>query len=170
MLAATAGTDVPVFLEPAAPAGVDALLTALAGAPATGAKLRCGGVRADLFPTTAEVAHFVWACARARVPFKATAGLHHAVRHRDPDTGFTHHGCLNLLLAAARAATADPAAPAAPACVPQALRMTAPEALAGELAALPVSAADAARTLLVSYGSCSTRTPVSEAATLLDTV
>ena len=35
----------------------------------------------------------------ARLAFKCTAGLHHAVRHGDPTTGLTHHGFLNVLLA-----------------------------------------------------------------------
>ncbi|WNF00198.1 hypothetical protein PS467_35225 [Streptomyces luomodiensis] len=166
VLDATAGAGVPVFLEPAAPDGVDALLAAMgtAAVPGLGAKLRCGGVRAGLFPSPAEVAHFVTACARSGVPFKATAGLHHAVRHRDPGTGFTHHGYLNLLLAAARAA-ADPGEPAP---VLRALETTDAGTLARDLAALSQQAAHAARALLVSYGSCSTRTPVSEARTLLD--
>ncbi|MFD7814731.1 hypothetical protein ACFV6E_17505 [Streptomyces sp. NPDC059785] len=164
VLAATAGAGAPVFLEPAAPSGIGALLAAVRGTLGVGAKLRCGGVRAELFPSPAEAAYFVTACARAGVPFKATAGLHHAVRHRDPDTGFTHHGYLNLLLAAALAA----AGPGDPAPVLRALETTDAETLARELAALSGPAVAAARTLLVSYGSCSTRTPVSEARTLLD--
>ena len=40
------------------------------------------------------------------VPFKCTAGLHHAVRYTDPTTGFRHHGVLNILVATARAVPA----------------------------------------------------------------
>jgi len=68
------------------------------------AKVRCSGVRADLFPSVEQLAGFVHACAQVRVAFKATAGLHHALPYRDQHTGFTHHGFLNLLLAACRAA------------------------------------------------------------------
>jgi hypothetical protein len=54
-----------------------------------------------------ENAGFMAACVRAGVAFKATAGLHHAVRsvHRltyEPDSPFgLMHGFLNVLLAAA---------------------------------------------------------------------
>ena len=44
-----------------------------------GAKLRTGGLRAELFPTGAELGAFISACAERAVPFKCTAGLHHAV-------------------------------------------------------------------------------------------
>ena len=47
----------------------------------------------------AELAAEVSAAVAAGVPFKATAGLHHAVRNTDPETGFVQHGFLNLLLA-----------------------------------------------------------------------
>ena len=54
------------------------------------AKVRCGG---DRVPTVAELGRFVRACRDARVPFKATAGLHHPLaRHGS-------HGFLNVLAA-----------------------------------------------------------------------
>jgi hypothetical protein len=55
------------------------------------AKVRCGGERT---PAAAELARFVRACAYAGLPFKASAGLHRAVRSGEA------HGFLNLLAAA----------------------------------------------------------------------
>ena len=63
------------------------------------AKLRTGGIRAELFPSSAELARTLEACVSRGVGLKCTAGLHHAVRHTDPATGFEHHGFLNVLLA-----------------------------------------------------------------------
>jgi hypothetical protein len=71
------------------------------------AKIRTGGVTADRFPSTGEVARFLVRAREAGIPLKATAGLHHAVRgdyrltyEAGSDTG-TMHGFVNLLLAAA---------------------------------------------------------------------
>ena len=50
------------------------------------AKARTGGVTAAAFPTSAEVARFVAVCAQERLPFKATAGLHHPLRRVAPFT------------------------------------------------------------------------------------
>src|SRR5262245_50595059 len=70
------------------------------------AKVRTGGVRPELVPATADLVRFIKTCADVRLPFKATAGLHHAVRsvqkftyHRDSASGMMH-GFLNLFVAA----------------------------------------------------------------------
>lgn len=54
------------------------------------AKVRCGG---ETVPSADELGRFVRACREARVPFKATAGLHHPLAR---DGG---HGFLNVLAA-----------------------------------------------------------------------
>lgn len=58
------------------------------------AKIRCGG---DSTPSDAEVAGFIERCARLRLPFKATAGLHHPIRSDEM------HGFINVLMAGALA-------------------------------------------------------------------
>ncbi|MEV1285977.1 hypothetical protein [Micromonospora sp. NPDC049679] len=72
------------------------------GAPIA-AKFRTGGLAAELFPTPVELAAVICACRDRELPFKLTAGLHHAVRDTDPETGFAHHGLLNVLVATAAA-------------------------------------------------------------------
>ncbi|MBV1853491.1 hypothetical protein [Catellatospora tritici] len=85
-------------------AALDALAEARAGGLDVSAKFRTGGLAAELFPTPMELAAVIIACHERQLPFKLTAGLHHAIRHTDPETGFTHHGFLNVLAAACAAA------------------------------------------------------------------
>lgn len=73
------------------------------------AKYRTGGTSADAFPSERELAAFLHACARRGLPFKLTAGLHHAVRHTDATTGFEHPGVLNVLVATRDALDGAPA-------------------------------------------------------------
>jgi hypothetical protein len=100
---ASVGTGVEVYVEVPWDQRRDRLLAALACTPYM-AKFRTGGVRADLYPDEAELAAAVRTAVDGGVPFKATAGLHHALRNTDPETGFEQHGFLNLLLAAGAAA------------------------------------------------------------------
>jgi hypothetical protein len=71
------------------------------------AKVRTGGLAADAFPSSHNLARFIRACADEDVPFKATAGLHHPVRSvnkltYEPDSASAMmHGFLNVFLAAA---------------------------------------------------------------------
>lgn len=67
--------------------------------PGTALKLRTGGETTDAFPTEDQLAHALGYCVGQDIRFKLTAGLHNAIRHTDPVTGFEHHGFLNVLLA-----------------------------------------------------------------------
>jgi hypothetical protein len=62
-------------------------------------KFRTGGLAAELFPTPVELAAVICACRDRGLRFKLTAGLHHAIRYTDPETGLVHHGFLNVLAA-----------------------------------------------------------------------
>jgi hypothetical protein len=79
------------------------------------AKIRTGGTVADAIPGVAEVVRFLRACARGAVAFKATAGLHHAVRGEyrltyAPDSpSAVMHGFLNVFCTAAFVRTGIPA-------------------------------------------------------------
>jgi hypothetical protein len=92
--------QVPVYVEVPWGAAQPSALDALAGTGAH-AKLRTGGTTATAFPTEPALAATIAGCLDRELAFKCTAGLHHAVRHTATDTGFEHHGFLNLLLATA---------------------------------------------------------------------
>jgi hypothetical protein len=103
--AADLALDVPVYVEPPVvqpPGGPGhgwySALDEIAAADLR-LKFRTGGVSAELFPSAADLGTAIDAALDRELPFKCTAGLHHAVRHRGVDTGFEHHGFLNVLLA-----------------------------------------------------------------------
>src|SRR3954469_9534302 len=114
-------------------------------------KIRCGGLSAENFPRIEEVDDFLWVINAGNSSFKATAGLHNAVRHTDAKTGFTHHGFLNLLIATHRLIVGG----AADESVHEALSSTDGKGLAAEATALTEHEALAVRGVFSSYGSCS---------------
>ena len=92
--------EIPIDVDPRG------LLTCLSGAVA-GAKVRTGGISADLYPTSQALARFVHSCAIAGQPFKATAGMHHPAKHMNDTVGVVEFGFLSVLHAAAAASFND---------------------------------------------------------------
>jgi hypothetical protein len=95
------GDDVPVHVElpqTAPTAGWLAAADEIAAAELR-LKFRTGGTEAHAFPSAPTLAAWIDAALDRETPFKCTAGLHGAIRHRDDATGFEHHGFLNVLVA-----------------------------------------------------------------------
>lgn len=105
-----ATAQLPAQLEVFFEVGIGPSMRELIEAVATSgrlAKLRTGAVVAAGIPPLLAVAEFVALCNRERVPFKATAGLHHALRAEyplsygaDAPRGVMH-GFLNLFVGSA---------------------------------------------------------------------
>lgn len=175
---AALGPEVPqVYLEvPVLALGTSAAVAEAVGAvaghragatapPDVGAKVRCGGVTADAVPSVEIVTAFLRACVDAAVPLKATAGLHHPVRHANAEAGWVMHGFLNVLggavLYAAGAVGAEGLAAVVAEADPAAFRLEQDRFAWRDCAA---SAADVARArgLVHAYGSCSFDEPVDD--------
>jgi hypothetical protein len=69
-----------------------------------GYKLRTGGVTADAFPNSAEIARALVKTEAHQLPIKFTAGLHHPIRQFRDEVKTKMHGFLNVLGAAVLAA------------------------------------------------------------------
>jgi hypothetical protein len=111
--------------------------------------VRCDGAAV---PSVEQLAGFVRSCRKAGVPFKGTAGLHHAVR-----TG-GEHGFLNLLAAVVFGEEEDALAEADP----EAFSLDADGFSWGGRQAEPPELAQARVERLRSIGSCSFFEPVEE--------
>lgn len=146
--------DVSAYVEVPLDTQVDAA-AAVVRAGGRRLKLRTGGTVSSAFPTSTRLAAGLVACAREGLPFKLTAGLHHAGRHRDGTTGFEHHGFLNVLAAVASAAAGGQATEVA-----GLLEQRDSAALARWAIALEPRGAAAVRELFVGLGTCSTAEPL----------
>ena len=64
-----------------------------------GVKIRCGGMEPAAFPTPEEIAGAIAICQERLVSLKATAGLHHPIRHFNAELKTVMHGFLNVFVA-----------------------------------------------------------------------
>lgn len=91
--------EVPWLIDPAAAA--EDLASFLWRTNAVfGLKFRTGGTDAAAFPTSKQLSAAIFACQHNSLPWKATAGLHHALPRQDAASGAKHHGLLNVFVAA----------------------------------------------------------------------
>lgn len=63
-------------------------------------KFRTGGIVPEAFPSSEQLARAIIACRDAGIAWKATAGLHHPLRHFDEKIGTKMHGFMNVIGAA----------------------------------------------------------------------
>ncbi|PYC88220.1 hypothetical protein C7C46_00795 [Streptomyces tateyamensis] len=147
--------DVTGFVEVPRDERQSAVLDALSGTRHR-AKFRTGGLVPQAHPDEAELAGSLLAAVRRELPFKCTAGLHHAVRHTDGT--LEQHGFLNVLLATAAALYG-----ATQAQLAQLLAERDPQQVARQVVA---AAADGrlaqARTRFLSFGTCSITDPLTD--------
>ena len=173
---ASLGDSLTAYFEIPVSGDVGSLVDAIAGAGRR-AKIRTGGVTPDAFPPPEAVVDFIAECLRARVPFKATAGLHHPLRgeyrlsyESGSPTG-TMYGYLNVFLAAAllhSGESRDAALQILEESDPSSLVFEG-DSLAWRDLRLDAARIRAAREFAISFGSCSFREPIDELAALTRT-
>ena len=59
-------------------------------------KIRCGGIKPEMMPPSENVAHTILYCKEKGISLKATAGLHHPLKHFNDDLGGLMHGFINV--------------------------------------------------------------------------
>lgn len=173
---ASLGDLLTAYFEIPVSGDVATLVAAIAGAGRR-AKIRTGGVTPDAFPPPGAVVDFIAECLRARVPFKATAGLHHPLRgeyrlsYESGSPTWRMYGYLNVFLAAALLHSGESREAAL-----QILEESDPSSLvfSGDSVAwrdvrLDTAQIRAAREFAISFGSCSFREPIDELAGLTRT-
>jgi hypothetical protein len=169
-LAAQFGAGIDLYVEVTPGADAERWLERIAERGLR-AKVRTGGVTADACPAPAVLAGFLAATVRHKVTFKATAGLHHAVRgayrltYEPGASQAPMYGYLNVLLATAALRAGRPVATAEVLLQltdATTLEFTADAVLWGS-ERFPLSMLRDTRSHhLVSFGSCSFQEPVDE--------
>jgi hypothetical protein len=132
------------------------------------AKIRTGGLKPQSFPSVEELARFIRRCHEAKLPFKATAGLHHPLRGVHPLTyepgapTCTMHGFLNLAIAAAFQSAGGADIEMLLGDQDPRIAFTATDISWGKHSLTTQQIRQTRQRLFVSFGSCSFEEPVSE--------
>jgi hypothetical protein len=143
----------------------------LAQITAAFAKVRTGGLTTDAIPAPSEIAEFLGQAAARRVPFKATAGLHHPIRADHPLTYSADsphavtHGFVNVFVAAVFAwhANDHPAVSGVlHECDPEAFEFLDDGLKWRGCSLSTVQIAEARRDFAHSFGSCSFEGPIAD--------
>ncbi len=152
--------DVPVYVELPPAAATGSWLGAADAVAESGFRLkfRTGGLSPDAFPTAPTLAEWIDTSLERETAFKCTAGLHNAVRHTAQDTGFEHHGFLNVLVATRRLFDGASVVDAV-----ETLEERDPGTLVAQATELDLAGA---RRWFTSYGSCSVTDPLTDLAAL----
>jgi hypothetical protein len=156
-------TNIDLFVELPWGAQMTESLAALAEMEVVCAKARTGGLEASAFPSAGDLAAFIQQCVQLDLAFKLTAGLHHPLPVNDPATGATMHGFLNVLAATAFGLSEDLSRRE----IEELLSDRDPKAFGFKRDTLvwrghraSFDDVENARTLFISFGSCSVREPL----------
>ena len=149
---------------------VESALDAWEGHDAVGFKLRCGGLTPADVPALEQVAFALDAARQARVPVKATAGLHHPLRGMDHtgsgDATVPMHGFLNVfgagVLAHARGLSAADLVPVLKSRDPSAFTFDDDGFAWRDYRATTEEVERARGEAVISYGSCSFAEPIED--------
>lgn len=174
-IATEVGTAYETYVEIPLDGDVPALIAHI-GRAGLRAKMRTGGVTADAFPPPGNVARFLAACVSAGIPFKATAGLHHARRgayrltYEPLSAEAPMYGYLNVLGATALLAAGGSESDAEQLLLdesPEVLRVE-EDGIAWRDRWIDVDALAAMRRNgMIAFGSCSFREPLDDLAGLI---
>jgi hypothetical protein len=128
-----------------------------------GLKIRCGGLDASAIPDVEAVAAAIATCRATGIPIKATQGLHHPFRHHNPELDAVVHGFINLFAASALAHVHDLPVKTLIEIVaeldPEVFVVDSERLAWRHLEATADQIAEARRTVLTSFGSCSFSEP-----------
>jgi hypothetical protein len=169
---------VPETVEPFFEVPVDAELERRVGAIALVgglAKVRTGGVTPGAFPGPEDLARFIGSCDDAGIAFKATAGLHHAIRgcyqltYEAGGPESPMYGFLNVCVAAALVRSGAALEEVADALVESSAEAFEfrDDAIIWRQRTIPITTlAETRERLFRSFGSCAIREPIDELAAL----